>query len=176
MSHIAHLCSSFETESKGSWHPGGFTTSWANDHYNEYLVSYGNQRIGQFTELLRDDDDDDNNTTTASSWFSSYVHLEFSTPTDTHGFTASTVLEWSFNATSDPRLIEMAENLGKELTGTTCDEKYAEVWSALKNTTLNSSSSSSSSPVSTTSERGMITTTLVIMIITTASSLFFMVT
>ena len=103
---------------------------------------------------------------------SSYVHLEFSTPTDTQGFTASTVLEWSFNATSDPRLLEMAENLGKELTGTTCEEKYAEVWYALKN--IISSSSSSSSPVST-SERGMIRTTLAIIIITTASSLFFMV-
>ena len=87
--------------------------------------------------------------------------MEFSAPTETHGFTASTVLEWSFNATSDPRLVEMAENLGKELTGTTCEEKYAEVWTALKNTTSSSSTTSSS--------------TLSIMIITTVSSLFFMV-
>ena len=154
---------------KGSWNVGGFTSAWANDHYKEYMVMYSNQRIAQLTEIITDDDDDteedaDNTTKAASSsssWFSSVVYMEPSTPTETSGLTAATEVEWTFNATSDPKLVEMAEDLGKELTGTTCEEKYAEVWTALKNTTSSSSTTSSS--------------TLSIMIITTVSSLFFMV-
>merc|ERR1711865_689623 len=96
----------------------------------------------------------------SSSWFSSVVYMEPSTSTETSGLTAATEVEWTFNATSNPKLVEMAEELGKELTGTTCEEKYAEVWTALKSTTSSSSSTSSSS------------TTLAIMIITTVSSLY----
>merc|ERR1712028_202023 len=104
----------------------------------------------------------DNTTNAAaasSSWFSSVVYMEPSTPAETSGLTAATEVEWTFNATSNPKLVEMAEELGKELTGTTCEEKYAEVWTALKSTTSSSSTSSSSS-------------TLAIMIITTVSSLY----
>ena len=157
---------------KGSWHPGGFTTAWANDHYNEYMVTYDKTRIGQFTELTRDDDEDDddedNNTTasSSSSWYSSVVYLRPSTPTETNGMTAAAVVEWTFNATSNPMLVAMADELGTELTSTNCEAKYAEVWSALKNTTTSSSSSSSS---------GSRTTTLTMQIITTVSSLFFIV-
>ena len=155
---------------KGSWQPGGFTTAWANDHYNEYMVTYDKTRIGQFTELIRDDDEDDddedNNTTasSSSSWYSSAVYLQPSTPTETNGMTAATVVEWTFNATSNPKLVAMADELGMELTGTNCEAKYAKVWSALKNTTTSSSSSS-----------GSRTTTLTMLIITTVSSLFFIV-
>jgi len=152
-------------EVKGSWSVGGFTSAWANDHYNEYMVMYSNPRIAQLTEIMMDDDDteeDADNTTNAaasSSWFSSVVYMEPSTPAETSGLTAATEVEWTFNATSNPKLVEMAEELGKELTGTTCEEKYAEVWTALKSTTSSSSSSTSSS-------------TLAIMIITTVSSLY----
>ena len=155
---------------KGSWSAGGFTSAWANDHYNEYMVMYSNPLIGQMTEIIMDDDteEDADNTTNAasSSWFSSVVWMEPSISTEISGLTASTEVEWTFNTTSDPKLVEMAKDLGKELTGTTCEEKYAEVWTALKNTT-----SSSSSPVST-SERGRIATTLTIMISTIVSSLY----
>ena len=122
---------------KGSWNVGGFTSAWANDHYKEYMVSYSNQLIGQLTEIIMDDntEDADNTTNAASSWFSSVVWMEPSTSTEISGLTASTEVEWTFNATSDPKLVEMAEDLGKELTGTTCEEKYAEVWSALKKNT-----------------------------------------
>ena len=148
---------------KGSWNVGGFTSAWANDHYKEYMVSYSNQLIGQLTEIIMDDntEDADNTTNAASSWFSSVVWMEPSISTEISGLTASTEVEWTFNTTSDPKLVKMAEDLGKELTGTTCEEKYAEVWTALKNTTSSSSTTSSS--------------TLSIMIITTVSSLFFMV-
>jgi hypothetical protein len=154
---------------QGSWQPGGFTTAWANDHYNEYMVTYDKTRIGQFTELIRDDDEDendeDNNTTasSSSSWYSSAVYLQPSTPTETNGMTAATVVEWTFNATSNPMLVAMGDELGKELTSTNCEAKYAAVWSALKNTSSSSSSSSRR------------TTTLTMLIITTVSSLFFIV-
>ena len=152
---------------KGSWSVGGFTSAWANDHYNEYMVMYSNPLIGQMTEIIMDDDNDteedaDNTTNAASSsWFSSVVWMEPSISTEISGLTASTEVEWTFNTTSDPKLVKMAEDLGKELTGTTCEEKYAEVWTALKSTTSSSSTSTSSS-----------SSTLAIMIITTVSSLY----
>ena len=73
---------------------------------------------------------------------------------------ASAVEEWTFDTASNWKLREMAEDLGKELTDETCEEKYAEVWNAMKNSSTTSSTSSSG-------HRGIMT-------ITTISALFWM--
>jgi len=143
-------------EMKGTWETGGFTTAWENDSDAGYMVAYGDLRIATLIEIRRGE----YNQNTTSSWFSNVVYLEPSTPKDTSGMIASAVVEWTLDA-ADPRLVEMAKDLGKELTGETCEEKYAEVWNSVKNSSTTSSKSSS-----------VMTTT--IMTITTISALFCM--
>ncbi|KAL7524744.1 hypothetical protein ACHAWF_001065 [Thalassiosira exigua] len=103
----------------GTWSPHGYTAAWnpGSGVYEEFLIDYDDSTVWKFIES-------EGNTASILGW-------ETSLAGDNSGLAISGAGQWLVgnNATTNStRLDLMAKDLGKDLTGEACLEKYAEVW------------------------------------------------
>jgi len=106
----------------GAWIAKGYTVAWSptDGRYDETIMDVGVGRSSSSSVM----DIGDNQ--------ASFVVREPSTD-QIDGYILSGEGTWTFNTTGTPALESMAVALGKELTTSTCEEKYAEVWRSAGN-------------------------------------------
>lgn len=117
----------------GSWSPHGYVATWTGDTYDEKLIDYDDYTVIQISDVrtggngTEEDGGLSNVSRTTRPNMAAITGFETSSAADIGGVVLTGSGEWVSDVI-DPRLVALAQALGKDLTPQTCTETYEEVW------------------------------------------------